>query len=58
MNADSFWEFIEGCREQAHGRGERLAWLRGALSQRPLTEIVQFQVCVMLSGRLVVLPTS
>ncbi|MFE2716576.1 DUF4240 domain-containing protein [Streptomyces mirabilis] len=37
---------IEGCREQAHGRGERLAWLRSELSQRPLTEIVQFQVCL------------
>ncbi|MEU1566558.1 DUF4240 domain-containing protein [Streptomyces mirabilis] len=46
MNTDSFWELIEECQELAHGRGERLAWLRGELSQRPLTEIVQFQVCL------------
>lgn len=46
VNTDSFWELIEGCREQAYGRGERLAWLRGEFSQRPLAEIVRFQVCL------------
>ncbi|MFD4284453.1 DUF4240 domain-containing protein [Streptomyces albidoflavus] len=44
MDIDSFWKLIEECRRQARGRDERLAWLRDELSQRPLTEIVQFQV--------------
>ncbi|GGK18588.1 hypothetical protein GCM10011583_58050 [Streptomyces camponoticapitis] len=44
MDIDSFWELIEECRRQAQGRDERLAWLRGALSQRSLAEVVRFQV--------------
>ncbi|WP_046499027.1 DUF4240 domain-containing protein [Streptomyces odonnellii] len=44
MDIDSFWELIEECRRQAQGRDERLAWLRGELSRRPLAEVVQFQV--------------
>ncbi|GGM03914.1 hypothetical protein GCM10010129_54330 [Streptomyces fumigatiscleroticus] len=44
MDIDSFWELIEECRRQAQSPDERLAWLRGELSRRPLTEVVQFQV--------------
>lgn len=44
MDIDSFWGLIEECRRQAQGRDERLAWLRGELSRKPLPEVVQFQV--------------
>jgi hypothetical protein len=44
VDIDSFWELIEECRRQAHGPDERLVWLCGALSRRPVAEVVQFQV--------------
>lgn len=43
---DSFWELIEECRSQAQSPDEQLTWLRGELSRRSLTEVVQFQVCL------------
>ncbi|MFJ7413645.1 DUF4240 domain-containing protein [Streptomyces sp. NPDC098077] len=44
MDIDSFWKLVEECRRQTRGRDERLTWLRDALSRRPLTETVHFQV--------------
>lgn len=46
MDIDSFWKIIEECREEAHGRAERLAWLKDELARRPVEEIVGFQVCL------------
>ena len=46
MDNDSFWKIIEECRSKAHGRAERLAWLKDELARRPVKEIVGFQVCL------------
>lgn len=46
VDIDSFWKIIEECRDKAHGRAERLAWLGDELTRRPLPEIAGFQVCL------------
>ncbi|WP_344076428.1 DUF4240 domain-containing protein [Streptomyces crystallinus] len=43
MDIDSFWTLIDESRQQARSQDDRLVWLRGELSHRPVAEIVQFQ---------------
>ena len=44
MNVDSFWELIERSRQATSDPRTRLRWLEQQLAQRPLAEIVDFQL--------------
>jgi hypothetical protein len=44
MNVDSLWELIERSRQATSDPRARLEWLERQLAQRPLAEIVDFQL--------------
>jgi hypothetical protein len=44
MNIDAFWELIERSRQETSDPHARLRWLEQQLAQKPVSEIVDFQV--------------
>jgi hypothetical protein len=45
MEQDEFWELVEHSRKHSPDPERRIAWLQETLARRPLTDMVDFQIC-------------